>query len=315
MDTQPKFFTRLGSWLDTFFTRCLSHLHFSKRALAWMMPNGGTILIVLVLLVTQHAWAQSSQQIAGYPSATTVNYQGRLANKDGTPITQNDVLIKFGIYNAAEGGSLLWPAGGPETHQVDVVNGLFTVGLGSLTTGGVPTSLWTGDRYLEITIGDETLTPRELIRSVPVAGMALTVPDGAIKSRNITFSSYESYGKAHIVNDTTTMKPTGTKVTFTCDTNCVAEIEHRGLAMSTMANARVNVMVAVDGSRVFSELGYTNNEFAVLQGFGYVNLEPGQHTVEVLFQCPYLTTGANCTYYGDQSGWWDHLYVRLSAQP
>ncbi len=156
----------------------------------WLPSRGNvlfTILVIGLLFTTQNVWARNLASAANAygPSATTVNYQGRLANKDGTPITQNDVLIKFGIYNAAEGGSLLWPAGGPETHQVDVVNGLFTVGLGSLTTGGIPTNLWTGDRYLEITIGDETLTPRELIRSVPVAGMALTVPDGAIGTKQI----------------------------------------------------------------------------------------------------------------------------------
>jgi hypothetical protein len=63
---------------------------------------------------------------------------------------------------------------------VDVSEGLFSVGLGSKTSGGIPTTTWNGDRYLEITVGGETLAPRELIRSVPIAGMALTVPDGTI---------------------------------------------------------------------------------------------------------------------------------------
>jgi hypothetical protein len=38
---------------------------------------------------------------------------------------------------------------------------------------------------LEITIGGEMLSPRESIRSVPIAGMALTVPDGAIGTNQI----------------------------------------------------------------------------------------------------------------------------------
>jgi hypothetical protein len=57
--------------------------------------------------------------------------------------------------------------------------------LGSKTSGGIPTTTWNGDRYLEITVGGETLEPRELIRSVPIAGMALTVPDGSITSDKI----------------------------------------------------------------------------------------------------------------------------------
>lgn len=41
-----------------------------------------------------------------------------------------------------------------------------SVGLGSQTSGGIPTSVWNGDRYLEITVGGETLSLHELIRSV-----------------------------------------------------------------------------------------------------------------------------------------------------
>ena len=81
------------------------------------------------------------------------------------------------------GGNLVW---GPESHAaVPVSDGLFNVGLGSLTSGGIPTTVWNGDRYLEVTVNGETLEPRELIRSVPIAGMALTVPDGAIGTTQI----------------------------------------------------------------------------------------------------------------------------------
>ncbi|MBN1874897.1 MAG: hypothetical protein JXA33_11760, partial [Anaerolineae bacterium] len=91
--------------------------------------------------------------------------------------------MSFALYDAATGGALIW---GPENHTaVPVSDGLFSVGLGSQTAGGIPTSAWNGDRYLEITVGGETLNPRELIRSVPIAGMALTVPDGAINGEQI----------------------------------------------------------------------------------------------------------------------------------
>ncbi len=116
------------------------------------------------------------------PSATTVNYQGRLADPAGNP--KNGTFgMTFALYDAPTGGNLVW---GPESHAaVPVSNGLFSVGLGSQTAGGIPTSAWNGDRYLEITVGGETLAPRELIRSVPIAGMALTVPDGAIGTAQI----------------------------------------------------------------------------------------------------------------------------------
>lgn len=153
------------------------------RLLKWFIPNGGTILIVGLLIFTQNVWAKTgiaSTSAVGL-SATTVNYQGRLANPDGTPVASGSYTMSFAIFDALSGGNLIWPPTGPETYpSVPVSGGLFNVGLGSQTAGGIPTSVWSGDRYLEISINGETLSPRELIRSVPIAGLALTVPDGSI---------------------------------------------------------------------------------------------------------------------------------------
>ncbi len=159
-----------------------------RRFLRWLTPNGGTLLLIAVLLLTAQVWAKplASPASAPGPSATTVNYQGRLADPEGNP-KNGSYGMTFALYDAATGGTLVW---GPENHTaVPVSGGLFGVGLGSQTSGGIPTSVWDGDRYLEISVGGETLSPRELIRSVPVAGMALTVPDGAITSRHIAFGN------------------------------------------------------------------------------------------------------------------------------
>jgi len=158
-----------------------------NRLLRWFLPNGGTLLLAALLILTQQVWAKPllSPANAPSPSATTVNYQGRLADSGGTPL-DGTYGMTFALYDASTGGSLVW---GPESHAaVPVSEGLFSVGLGSQTSGGILASAWNGDRYLEVTVGGETLTPRELIRSVPVAGMALTVPDGAIESRNARLS-------------------------------------------------------------------------------------------------------------------------------
>ena len=154
-----------------------------RRFLSWLTPNGGTLLLIAALILTQNAWARTTPSAANAPgpSATTVNYQGRLADSGGTPL-DGSYGMSFALYDALAGGGMVW---GPENHTaVPVSEGLFSVGLGSLTGGGIPTSVWDGDRYLEITVGGETLSPRELIRSVPIAGMALTVPDGAISQAN-----------------------------------------------------------------------------------------------------------------------------------
>jgi len=150
-----------------------------QRILRWFLPNGGTLLLVAALVLTANAWARPllSPASAPGPSATTVNYQGRLADHSGNPL-DGTYGMAFSLWDATTGGNLVW---GPESHAaVPVSQGLFSVGLGSQTSGGIPTSVWNGDRYLQIAVGGETLTPRELIRSVPIAGLALTVPDGAV---------------------------------------------------------------------------------------------------------------------------------------
>jgi len=147
-------------------------------------------------------WAKplASPASAPGPSATTVNYQGRLADSGGTPL-DGTYGMSFSLWDASSGGNLMW---GPESHAaVPVAEGLFSVGLGSQTSGGIPTSVWNGDRYLEIAVGGETLSPRELIRSVPIAGMALTVPDGAITSRKLDVNEAYQYVVAAEGTDST----------------------------------------------------------------------------------------------------------------
>ena len=165
--------------------------HSSTRAfkpLRWFIPNGGTLLIVAMLLMTQTLWAKPfAAPNAPGSSATTVNYQGHLADPDGNPL-DGTYAMEFAIYDDSTGGNLIW---GPEEHgTIQVSDGLFSVGLGSETIGGIPTSVWNGDRYLEITVDNEVLSPRELIRSVPIAGMALTVPDRAVTSEKLAVTSW-----------------------------------------------------------------------------------------------------------------------------
>ncbi|MBN2001939.1 MAG: hypothetical protein JXA21_01175 [Anaerolineae bacterium] len=153
----------------------------ASAILRWFLPNGGTLLLIALLIATQSLWARpAAAPNAPDASTTTVNYQGRLADSSGTPI--NDTLsMQFSLFDSAVGGVRLW---GPETHAtVSVADGLFSAGLGSQTSGGIPTNILSGDLWLEIVVDTETLSPREQLRAVPYAmqaSVALTVPDGSI---------------------------------------------------------------------------------------------------------------------------------------
>ena len=157
MNEQKGFIIRFGELIDEYRTDqrqaqdTPSQPGRLRRILRWFLPNGGTLLLAAALILTQQVWAKpllSPASVPG-PSATTVNYQGRLADSGGAPL-DGTYGMTFALYDASTSGSLVW---GPESHAaVPVSDGLFSVGLGSQTSGGIPTSAWNGDRYLEITM-------------------------------------------------------------------------------------------------------------------------------------------------------------------
>lgn len=154
-----------------------------KRVLHQLIPNAGTIVLVLALFWAREAGALG---MLSSTSTTTISYQGRLADSGGNPITNAGLGMSFRIYNTTTGGSALWT----ETYSgVPVNNGLFHVLLGS--TNPLPASLFTSNDtlYLGITVGaDSEMTPREQLASAPYAmqaNSALTVPDGSIATAKI----------------------------------------------------------------------------------------------------------------------------------
>jgi hypothetical protein len=204
MDERSSFIMDLAETIDRHWPRRMGQEGEPSARPGWLrwlsrhiVPNVGTLLLVAVLILTQQVWAEPLLGTANVPgpSANTVNYQGRLADDAGTPL-DGSYGMNFALYDAPTDGNLVW---GPEAHDaVPVSDGLFSVGLGSQTSGGIPTSVWNGDVYLEVTVGGETLEPRELIRSVPIAGMALTVPDGAVRSRNTAPTVFEMYTSGEV---------------------------------------------------------------------------------------------------------------------
>ncbi|MCP4542592.1 MAG: hypothetical protein GY832_36180, partial [Chloroflexi bacterium] len=203
--------------------------------------------------------------------------------------------------DAATGGSIVW---GPEAHPaVPVSEGLFSVGLGSQTGGGIPTTTWNGDRYLEITVGGETLSPRELIRSVPIAGMALTVPDGAITSEKLaeaaipvlTASTTEDYWTLPQCDGVYTLIP-DLHIDVTVDDPSTLFVDFTGMGRNSDAWGNIYTTVLVDGSSVKTESGRglvggcrnsdaDGGSWCTLANSVVQTLDPGSHTVEIRAQC------------------------------
>lgn len=141
---------------------------------SWLMPNGGTILIVLLLIMTQSLWAKegkAGETVSG-TSANTISYQGQMTDTNGNPINGSTNMV-FKLYSGPSGGTALWTESWSGGNAVEVTDGLFHVMLGGITP--IPQSLLAGnsDLWLGIKVGtDNEMTPRIQLGSSPFAFQA-----------------------------------------------------------------------------------------------------------------------------------------------
>ena len=214
------------------------------RLRAWL-PSRGNVLFTL-LVVAGLLWANSVGALplrapaAAGTSTGTIAYQGRLADADGTPITDT-VNMEFRLYDVASGGIFLWEELWTGSNSVQVSDGLFNVMLGSLTS--IPQSVITGhdSLFLGITVGtDDEMEPRVQLGSVPFAVQALTVPDGSVTTEKI---ADEAVTQAKLGADVSLEPPDGSITTAKLADDAVtsAKIAHTfGASNKEMLNFVLN---------------------------------------------------------------------------
>lgn len=156
----------------------------SFRIARWFLPNGGSILLVLLLVFTQSVWATAPQSPLA-TSTSTISYQGRLANAVGDPLT-GVYNLEFRIYDVPTGGVPLWEELWTGGNSVQISDGLFNVMLGSLDPTLASAIEGFNELYLGITVGtDSEMSPRVQLGSVPFSMQAMTVPDGSVTTAKI----------------------------------------------------------------------------------------------------------------------------------
>ena len=136
----------------------------------------------LIALIILGAGFNQSISLADFRAVPVIlNYQGYLTDTLGNPINNGSLAMIFKIYDAATGGNELWS----ESRTVDVDQGIFQVVLGS--SNPIPDSVFTGgtDRWLELIVDGNILSPRTRITSVGYAYTA-TYSDTAEYARNVT---------------------------------------------------------------------------------------------------------------------------------
>jgi len=132
------------------------------------------VLILLALGLLFPATAVLAQSVPAL-----INFQSQVLNPDGTPLATGDYEITFRIFDAAEGGTLIWGpqvldglGGAGHGPKIPVVQGYFNVMLGPVDTAARPLTgaFQSAARFLEIQIGANTpISPRQQMLSAPYA--------------------------------------------------------------------------------------------------------------------------------------------------
>lgn len=122
------------------------------------MKSAKYFLVVLVVFIANICAAQTVPGL--------INYQGRVTDLSGAPLSGSTVSMRFELYDGDTGGaSLLW---GETQKDVSHNNGIYSVILGSVKP--IPSSVLSGGTvYLEVKARGETLSPRQRLTSTPYA--------------------------------------------------------------------------------------------------------------------------------------------------
>lgn len=112
-----------------------------------------------------------------------MTYQGKLTDASGAPISDDTATVQFQIFDKPTGGALLLDTS--MTVNTDV-QGVFTA-----IFNGVNDAMTGGNRYLQMIVRGDTLTPRQAMTTAPYAARAFYEPaaKGTYVTSSITFNT------------------------------------------------------------------------------------------------------------------------------
>ena len=148
------------------------------------MKKGIFVLGVLMFILSLHAYAIPQ----------SINFQGRLANPDGTPITSTE-SVTFKLFDD--------PSAGLEKGSYSTTVSPNSSGTFSVLLNFDPSSFDGGNRWLEVQVQTEILSPRQEIAAVPYAYRAITAESlsgGSVTQEADTLDSVLARGNASTGN-------------------------------------------------------------------------------------------------------------------
>ncbi|MBL8768570.1 MAG: hypothetical protein JNL94_14435, partial [Planctomycetes bacterium] len=111
-----------------------------------------------ILLSLLFALGISGTAMARQSAPPVLQYQARLLDTLGNPVTASGVVVTFRVYDAPVGGNELFA----ETQSIDVVGGLLSAPIGSVQPLATTLFSTSANRWLGITVGADTeMTPRQ----------------------------------------------------------------------------------------------------------------------------------------------------------
>ncbi|HAT72446.1 MAG TPA: hypothetical protein DCS63_06495 [Elusimicrobia bacterium] len=122
---------------------------------------------------------------AGAGAPLKINFQGRLA-ESGLAAEGSKTFV-FKIYDTSSGGNLVWTSA---SQALTLTQGVFSAALSAGTPAALSTAVFSGARYVEMTVDGVTLAPRQEMMSAPYALVAQALaPDAVMPSATIAAGS------------------------------------------------------------------------------------------------------------------------------
>jgi hypothetical protein len=184
-------------------------------------------VVLAISLAANALFPERSQGAAGV--SKILSYQGRLTDSSGNPLggSGTNYCFRFSIYDAASGGSKIWPSGTPANNTVTVQNGVFNVGIGEADDLSLLDFSATSTVYLQVeaatfsgTCGTyEALSPRQRVDAGAYARVAADVYGAAIRTSSSTAQIGSRAGSATPILLALDVKNTSDTVGGACSTN------------------------------------------------------------------------------------------------
>ena len=208
------------------------------------------ILLLFTITLGVFSYRQFSRDrvvlTEAYPSTPVtpnrqISFQGRLENAGGTPITSATNFV-FKLFDAASAGTQLYSSG--TCSVTPDSDGVFNTQIGSTCGSAITSDVFTQNAnvYLEVTVGAETLTPRQQIATVAYAlnsetlqGFPISATVSAVRNTVVPMNQW-----GEILVGEQNPRMTGVSGTF--------QISAPALSLATTTGSSGNITIAPDGT-------------------------------------------------------------------